>query len=130
MPGSIRRLHLIFESGEAGPGWLCFLFSPNADALPSHDLVDSVLIAIEAGGHGVEGERAEQVAAHALLHLDEGAGGRGDPVDAEALSQAGEFAFEVDIADELGRSGDHQEQIFNEAAEGAEQGDRKSTRLN
>ena len=29
----------------------------------------------QAHGHGVERERAQQVAAHALLHLDEGAGG-------------------------------------------------------
>ncbi len=77
----------------------------------------------EADGHGVEGEGAEEVAAHALFDLDEGAGGAVDPVDGEALGEAVEFGGEVEVADEGGGSGDDEEQIFNEAAEGAEEVD-------
>jgi len=41
------------------------------------------LVAVEADGHGVEREGAKEVAAHALLDLNEGAGCRVDPVNGE-----------------------------------------------
>jgi hypothetical protein len=41
----------------------------------------------QSHGHGVERERTQQVAAHALFDLDEGAGGGVDPVDGEAVRQ-------------------------------------------
>jgi hypothetical protein len=63
-------------------------------------------------GHGVERERAEEVAAHAGLDLDEGAGGGVDPVDGEAFARGGEFGFEIDVADEARGSGDDEEQVF------------------
>jgi hypothetical protein len=56
----------------------------------------------EADGHGVQGERAEQVAAHALLHLDEGAGGSIDPVHGQALGQALQIGGQIEVADEAG----------------------------
>jgi len=46
------------------------------------------LVADEADGHGVEGEGAEEVAAHALLDLGEGSGGSVDPIDGDALAEA------------------------------------------
>ena len=49
----------------------------------------SRLTALKADGHGIERKRAEQVTAHALLDLDERVGGRVDPIDAEALGEAG-----------------------------------------
>ena len=110
MPGAGRGLHLILNRAR----W------SDRRSIAGRLLVNYELVSVEAGDHGVEGKRAEEVAAHALLHLDEGAGGGVDPVYAETLSEPAEFGFEVDVADELGRSGDDEEQIFNEAARGAE----------
>ena len=73
--------------------------------------------------YSVERDGTEQVASHALFDLDEGVGGRVNPVYTYVLSQASEFGFDVQIADELGRTGHDKEQVFDEAAQGAEQVD-------
>lgn len=79
------------------------------------------LMPFEGYGHGIKRQRAEQVAAHALLDLDEGAGGAVDPVDGEAFREAGEFGVQIEVADERRGSGHDEQQVLNEAAEGAEQ---------
>jgi len=85
------------------------------------ELCGTELLAIEGDGHGVEREGTQQVAAHAGFGLNEGAGGVVDPLDAYALREAGKFGFDVQVADKAWRSGDDEEQVFNEAAEGAEE---------
>ena len=82
-----------------------------------------VLTTVEGDGHGVDGEGAEQVAAHALLHLNEGAGGIVNPIDRQVLGHAAELGGEVDVADEVRRAGNNQQQILKQAAGGAEQAD-------
>ncbi len=50
-------------------------------------------------------------------------GGGVNPVYTYVLCKASDFGFDVEIADELRRAGDDEEQVFDEAAEGAEQVD-------
>ena len=88
-----------------------------------HGWIDGRLRPFKADGHGIEGEGAEEVAAHALLHLDEGAGGSIDPVDGEALGEAVKVGGEIEVADEGGSSCNDEEKVFNEAAEGTEEFD-------
>ena len=72
MQGAGCRLLLYFEAGEARGtlGRLRVKFGS---------------VAVEAYGHGIEREGAEEVAAHALLDLDEGAGGTVDPIHIQVL---------------------------------------------
>ena len=79
------------------------------------------LFEIEGHGHGVERERPQQVAAHAGFHLDQGAGSVVDPLDAHALGEAGELGFNIDIPNQPRSSGNDEEQVLNQAAEGAQQ---------
>ena len=78
-------------------------------------------VPFQADGHRVERQGAEEVAAHALLDLGEGAGGGIDPVDGQILRQAVEFGGEVEVADELRRAGVDEEQVFKQAAQGAKE---------
>ena len=110
MQGAGCRLLLYFEAAGAGRtlGRLRVKFGS---------------VSVEADGHGVEREGAEEVAAHALLDLDESAGGRVDPVHIQVLGEAVEFRGEVDVADKLRRAGEDQKQVFEEAPRGAEEVD-------
>ena len=107
-------LHWVGHIGVSGGG---------IDCIRQPSVVKTGLKTFEADGHGVEGEGAKEIAPHALFDLDEGAGGAIDPVDREALGEVVEFGGEVEVADEGGGSGDDEEEIFNEAAEGAEEVD-------
>ena len=56
-----------------------------------------------------------------MLHLDEGASGAVDPVDSEPFGEARQLSGEIDVANERRRSGNHEQQIFNQAGERAQQ---------
>lgn len=83
------------------------------------------LISFKGSGHGIERKGTEEVAAHAGLDLYEGAGGGVNPVDGKGrfAGEPGEFGFEVKVADEARGSSDDEEEVFNEAAQGAEKAD-------
>ena len=72
-------------------------------------------------GHRVERERAQQIAAHALFDLDEGARGAVDPLHGQAFGQALEIGGEIDVADERRCARDDQKQILKQASESAQQ---------
>ena len=70
-------------------------------------------------GVGVEGEGAQEVAAHSALDLVETAGGLLDPLEGEGLGEAFEFGAEVGVAEEFGGAGLKEEDVFEEEGEGA-----------
>ena len=78
-------------------------------------------LAGELAGEGVEGEGAEEVAAHAALDLVEAAGGVFDPGEGEGVVEAIELGAEVGVADEFGGAGVEEEEVFEEEREGAEE---------
>jgi hypothetical protein len=73
-------------------------------------------------GEGVEGERAEEVAAHSALDLVEGTGGLFDPVEGEGLGETIDFGAEVGVAEEFRGAGLEEEDVFEEEGEGSEEG--------
>ncbi len=73
-------------------------------------------------GKGVEGERAEEVAAHSALDLVEASGGLFDPVEGEGLGKTVDFGAKVGVAEEFGGAGLEEEDVFEEEGEGAEEG--------
>jgi hypothetical protein len=77
--------------------------------------------AFEPDSHGINGEGAEEIAAHALLGGDKSAGSLVKPVDIEAAGHALKLGGHVEVADELRGAGGDEKQIFDEAAEGAEE---------
>lgn len=72
-------------------------------------------------GEGVEGEGAEEVAAHAGFDLAEAAGGGIDPFKGHRGGEGGELVLEVDVADEVWSVRLEEEQVFEEGSGGAEQ---------
>jgi hypothetical protein len=74
------------------------------------------------GGEGVEGERAEEVAAEAGVDLVEGVAGALDPFERKGGGEAVELGTDVDVTEELGGAGVEQEEVFEEEREGAEEG--------
>lgn len=96
------------------------------------------LLTVETDGHGVKREGAEEVAAHALFYLAQGAGGRVNPVDGsfldsgldggsllrgDVLGEGGQLRGQVKVTDELRGAGDDEEQVFKQTAQGAKQAD-------
>ncbi len=75
----------------------------------------------ELRGEAIEGEGAEQIAAHAGFDLAETAGGGLDPVEADSRGHGGELALEIDVADELRGFGFEEEKVFEEGGGGAEE---------
>jgi len=74
----------------------------------------------QAEGHGVDGEGAEEVAAHAAFDIVESARGAVDPVDGETFGKMGELGRDVEVADQGGRAGDEEQKVFEETAERAQ----------
>ena len=77
---------------------------------------------LELDGESVEAEGAEEVAAHSALDGVEASDGRLDPVEADGVGEALEVGFFVDIAETLGGAGLEEEDVFEEAGEGAKEG--------
>jgi len=68
-------------------------------AAKESELRSAGVFCCETHGHGVERERTQEIAAHALLDLNEGASGVVDPFDGEALGETRELGGNVDVAD-------------------------------
>ena len=75
----------------------------------------------ELGGEGVEGERAEEVAAEAGLDLVEGVTGAFDPGEGKGGGEAFELGAQVGVAEEFGGARVEQEEVFEQQREGAEE---------
>ena len=70
----------------------------------------------------VEGEGAEQVAAHAGFYGAQAAGGGFDPVEGYRRGHSGQLFLEIDVADEVRGFGFEEEQVFEEGGSGANEG--------
>ena len=77
--------------------------------------------AFELDGEGVEREGAEEVTAHAALDGVHGADGLFDPVEGEGVGEALEVGSLVDVADAIGCAGLQEEDVLEQAGEGAEE---------
>ncbi len=71
---------------------------------------------------GIERERAQQIAPHALLHLVQAADSRLNPGHIDGLRDAGQLGHQVDVANQMAGSRMQQQQVFEQTGEGVQQG--------
>src|SRR3974390_609377 len=70
---------------------------------------------------GVEGEGAQEVAAHAAFDFGEAIGGGGDPIEVGGLCEFLKFALDVGVANEFGGLGVQGKQVLKQGINGAQE---------